>query len=86
MSGIVADSYYNRVWSKEEFPADWKKAVIVPLHKKKYRMNFYNYRGISLLRHFSKLFTSILLQRLKLRTYEIFWQKNKRASELEEAQ
>jgi len=45
----------------EEFPADWKKAVIVPIHKKKDRMNCNIYWGISLLCHFSKLFTSIQL-------------------------
>jgi len=61
----------QQVWSKEEFSANWKKAVIVPIYKKKDRMNCNNYRGISLLRHFSKLFTSILLQRLKSRTDEI---------------
>jgi len=34
-------------------------------------MNCNNYRGISLLCHFSKLFTSSLLQRLKSETDEI---------------
>jgi len=35
--GIVADIWQliQQVWSKEEFPADLKKAVIVPIHKKR---------------------------------------------------
>jgi len=50
---------------------DWKKAVITPIHKKKDRLDCNNYREVSLLCHYDKLFTSILQRRLKARTDEI---------------
>ena len=36
-AGVVAEWLYvifNKMWAKGEVPADWKKAVTVPLHKK----------------------------------------------------
>ena len=69
-SGLKALHHlFNEVWEHEELPAQWKQAVIVPLHKDKLECS--NYRGISLLCHTSKVFSSIILQRIKLRTEEI---------------
>ena len=59
------------VWDKEELPAEWKRSIIIPIHKKKDRLECANYRGISLTCHSSKIFTSIILQRIKRRTEEI---------------
>jgi len=56
---------------KEQVPLDWKKAVQVPLHKKKDKMGCKNYRGISLLSHSSKVYSGIILSRLRRRTDEI---------------
>jgi Reverse transcriptase (RNA-dependent DNA polymerase) len=71
-SKLTIAQLLRQVWRKEEIPGDWKKAVIIPIHKKKDRLNCGNYRGISLFCHCSKLFTSILLlQRLKSRPDEV---------------
>src|SRR6218665_2880143 len=39
------------VWDKEELPAQWKRSIIIPIHKKKDRLERANYRGISLTCH-----------------------------------
>jgi len=46
------------VWDQEIISSDWKKD----------RLDCSNYRGISLLCHCSKIFSSIILQRIKKRT------------------
>src|SRR6218665_1058119 len=59
------------VWDKEELPAEWKRSIVITIHKKKNILECANYRGISLTCHSSKIFTSIILQRIKKRTGEI---------------
>ena len=59
------------VWEHEELPSQWKQSVIVPLHKKKDKLDCSNYQGISLLCQSSKIFSSIILQRIKLKTEEL---------------
>ena len=61
---------YSTIWVREELPCEWKRAVIVPLHKKKDKLDCANYRGISLLCQSSKIFSSIIMQRIKARTEE----------------
>jgi hypothetical protein len=39
----------NSVWNKEELPDQWKKSIIVPVHKKGDKTACNNYCGISLL-------------------------------------
>ena len=39
----------NKIYQEEQCPADWGKAVIVPLFKKGDKKECNNYRGISLL-------------------------------------
>ena len=62
--GMVAADWLHRVievaWAKGEVVNDWKKAVIVPLHKKGSKMVCSNYRGISLLSIPSKVYARIL--------------------------
>ena len=48
------------------FPADWSKGFIVPLHKKGDTDDVGNYRGITLLSTFGKLFTKVLNDRLNV--------------------
>jgi exonuclease III len=67
----VLHAFLQCVWTEESVPAEWKRAIIIPLHKKKDKMDCNNYRGISLLCHSSKIYTSIVLHRLRKRTDEI---------------
>lgn len=55
---------FNHLFDQGIFPEDWCKSVIVPLYKKGDPSNPGNYRGISLLSILSKVFTSIINQRL----------------------
>jgi hypothetical protein len=36
------------IWSKEELPDQWKESIIVPIHKKRDKVECNNYREISL--------------------------------------
>ena len=64
-------SLCHRIWQTEEFPEEWKRSIILPIHKKKDKLQCDNYRGISLLCHSQKLMASVILQRIKARTEEI---------------
>ena len=56
---------------KKKIPDDWGKAVIVPIFKKKDKLDCANYRGISLLSLVWKVFCSIKHSRMKKKTEEI---------------
>ena len=55
---------FNIIFDSGEFPNDWSKGIIIPLHKKGDTDNTDNYRGITLVSNLSKIFTSILNNRL----------------------
>jgi hypothetical protein len=55
---------FNHLFNTGTFPQDWCKSVIIPLFKKGDMNLPGNYRGISLLSCISKVFTSILNNRL----------------------
>src|ERR1043165_7461975 len=55
----------DRTYQEKKCPADWGRAIIVPIYKKKDRMDCSNYRGISLLSIPGKVYTRILQQRLR---------------------
>jgi len=61
----------NKIYNEGKCPADWGKAVIVPVHKKGEKMDYSNYCDISLLSIPSKVYTKMLQQRLKRRVEEI---------------
>ena len=61
------------------FQLMWCKSVIIPLFKKCEDNNPYNYRGISLLRIVSKVFTAILNKRLYA------WAENEEKNSKEQA-
>ena len=62
----IIHKLFNRIFSSGFFPRMWSKSVIVPILKKGDVSDPNNYRGISLVSCFCKLFTSILNQRLLL--------------------
>lgn len=51
---------FNRSLKEGIFPEAWKRAHIVPIHKKGTRANVENYRGISILNILGKLFEKIV--------------------------
>src|SRR3984885_8868260 len=61
----------DKVYQEKKCPADWGKAIIVPIHKKKDKTDCTNYRGISLLSTPGKVYTRILQQRLRRYVEEI---------------
>lgn len=50
----------QNIWNDEEFPEEWNKAIVVPLHKKGDKLNCNNFRGISLLNTTYKVFSYII--------------------------
>jgi len=55
---------FNSILTSGYFPKAWSIGMIIPLHKKGSTSDPGNYRGISLLNIFSKIFTGILNKRL----------------------
>ena len=58
---------FNKILESRSFPAQWATGLVVLLHKKGSFDDTNNYRGITLISCFAKLFTSVLSNRLKLR-------------------
>lgn len=55
---------FNIVFSSGIFPQKWSEGIITPVFKKGDSMDCNNYRGITLLSCLSKIFTSLLNDRL----------------------
>jgi hypothetical protein len=55
---------FNYIFDSGEYPEIWSKGVIVPIPKKGDKANAGNYRGITLINVFSKLFSLVLRNRL----------------------
>lgn len=60
---------FNKILHTGIFPSQWATGLVVPIYKKGDADDMNNYRGITLISCFAKLFTSILNNRLKA------WQK-----------
>ena len=58
------ETIFNVILNNGYFPSEWAVGEIVPLHKKGSLINVDNYRGITLLSAFGKLFTRVLNNRL----------------------
>lgn len=54
----------NKIFLSEEIPSNFNKAIMIPLFKKGDPLIASNYRGLSLLNSLSKIFNSIILNRL----------------------
>jgi hypothetical protein len=52
------------IWNNEELSQQWKKSIVIPIHKKDDKTDCNNYRGISLLSTAYKILSNILLDRL----------------------
>lgn len=55
----------GRIWQQEKLPADWTKRLICPVYKKGNKLDYWNYQPITLLSTTYKVFSTILLRRLK---------------------
>ena len=61
--GIIA-AIFNSVLTTGIFPKSWASGYIIPIHKKGSKTDPENYRGITILSHLGKLFTSLCNNRL----------------------
>ena len=57
-------SLFNSILTSGEFPNEWCKAILVPVHQTGSRSDESNYRGISIVPCISKIFTGIINERL----------------------
>ena len=63
LSSHICD-LFNAILESGCFPDKWTEGIIVPIHKKGSREDVTNYRGVTLLSCFSKLFTTLLNNRV----------------------
>ncbi|KAK6191761.1 hypothetical protein SNE40_003363 [Patella caerulea] len=54
-------NFYNLLFNSSLYPSDWSQCVVVPVPKKGDVNNVNNYRGITLMNVFSKLFQLSLI-------------------------
>ena len=61
---------FNKIWREENPPLEWSKMIVTPVHKKGNKSDPSNYRAISLLPILGKVFSHILLKRIKQQSEE----------------
>ncbi|UYV78505.1 hypothetical protein LAZ67_16001805 [Cordylochernes scorpioides] len=61
---ILLSNLFNKILTKSQVPSQWSKTIIQPIFKNGDPNAPSNYRGIALISNLSKLFTSILKNRL----------------------
>ena len=57
---------YNKIFKSTIYPESWAKGLIVPIHKKGEKGNPNNYRRITLISTFAKIFSLVLRNRLNV--------------------
>ena len=57
---------FRKIYDTQYFPRSWSQSIIIPIYKAGDKSDPMNYRGISLLSNISKLFMSILTNRLRM--------------------
>ena len=58
--------FFQRCWDGGTIPAEWKHAVVVPIHKQgKARKEIASYRPISLTSHLGKVYERVIKRRLE---------------------
>ena len=58
-------SLYEKIWEKEEIPAEWKEGYLIKIPKKGDLSRCENFRGITLLSVPGKVLNRIILERMK---------------------
>ena len=76
IGGEMLHNIFNAIWVQEKTPKDWARMLVTPIHKKGDKLNPGNYRAISLLFIPDKVFSRILLNRMKLKTEEQLMRAN----------
>lgn len=64
-TSIVMHNLFQDIWRTTKIPSDWKSGIIIKLPKKGDKTECNNWRGITLLPTISKVFTRVLLDRVK---------------------
>jgi hypothetical protein len=57
---------FNSIFDSGVFPEEWTKGILIPLHKKGSKSDASNYRGITLVSCLTKLFSTVMNDRLVL--------------------
>ena len=61
----VLHSICQQIWKTQQWPQDWKRALLIPIPKKGNAKECSNYRTIALISHVSKVMLKILQPRLQ---------------------
>ena len=63
----MLEKIFCKIWDDEISPSDWQKMLVSPIHKKGDKLDPANYRAISLLSVPGKVFSRMLLNKIKLK-------------------
>jgi len=55
----------NQAWEQGHAPEEWKKSILITIHKKGSALDCENFRTISLISHMGKILMTILAERLR---------------------
>ena len=61
----------HKLYNSIAFPDDWRKAIIVPIHKKQDKLCCYSFYGTSVMCHCEKITAFTILKRVGQKTEEV---------------